>query len=218
MSRDGSVNSQGRILDDPTSKPTSETVSANETQNCVVCGASIHRNATKYCSLACYRIVQRSGSLADRFWAKVRKTHGCWLWTASILGGTGYGAFGMQRADGRAQPQYAHRVAWALTHGPIPHGQWVLHHCDTPLCVRPDHLFLGTQKHNMEDAARKGRLSVPRPSRRKITDEQREDIRQRYAAGDVTMQTLADEHDVTKTHIWKIVHKKSVEFRARRTA
>lgn len=91
---------------------------------------------------------------AARFWAKVRKTDGCWWWT----GGTqkGYGKFfaGPDIGDIRA-----HRFALMLHLGirDIPPGKDVCHHCDEPACVRPDHLFLGTRSENVRDMVRKGR-------------------------------------------------------------
>ena len=90
--------------------------------------------------------------LETRFWSKVHKTEGCWLWTASRRrDGYGYiSVYGMMSA--------AHRVAWRLSYGDIPPGLFVLHHCDNKVCVRPDHLFLGTQKDNVHDAISKGRL------------------------------------------------------------
>lgn len=88
-----------------------------------------------------------------RFWSFVdNPAAGCWEWT----GGTtqfGYGAF---RKDGRIQVN-AHRYAWELTYGPVPVGLYVLHRCDNPKCLRPDHLFLGTHLENMADARAKGR-------------------------------------------------------------
>ena len=90
-------------------------------------------------------------TLADRFWAKVKKATGnrCWLWTASNL--RGYGIFGIGRKS-----YLAHRVAWFLSTGIWPNKQ-VLHTCDTPSCVRFSHLYLGTQAENMKDMIQKGR-------------------------------------------------------------
>lgn len=51
----------------------------------------------------------------------------------------------------------AHRQAWLLTHGEIPEGKWILHHCDVPHCVNPAHLYVGTAKDNMRDILERGR-------------------------------------------------------------
>lgn len=92
--------------------------------------------------------------LADRFWEKVDKTDGCWLWTASASK-AGYGLIGRGgRGNGMA---YAHRTSWEFANGAIPAGLNVCHHCDTPRCVRPDHLFLGTRAANMRDMSAKSR-------------------------------------------------------------
>lgn len=82
---------------------------------------------------------------------------GCWLWTGS-LGGGDYGVVHTKNGC-----QKAHRVAWQLRHGPIPRGMRVLHRCDTPICVNPDHLFLGTQADNVADMVAKGRHKPPKP-------------------------------------------------------
>lgn len=106
------------------------------------------------------------GTNEERFWARVRKSDGCWEWTGT-LSPCGYGRFDIAPplAD-RWHSTGAHRVAWMLTHGPIPegeghHGTCVLHRCDNPKCVRPDHLFLGTQSENMADKTQKGRAIAP---------------------------------------------------------
>ena len=93
-------------------------------------------------------------STEKRFWLKSKNISGCWEWQATRAGRLrSYGYFWM---DGRFH--YAHRAAYLVTKGDIPSGMLVLHSCDNPICVRPDHLFLGTQKENMQDALRKGRL------------------------------------------------------------
>lgn len=89
-----------------------------------------------------------------RFWSKVALTESCWLWTGATTP-FGHGTIWLgSSGEGRG---YAHRVSWELAHGPIPVDVCVLHHCDTPACVRPEHLFLGTQADNMRDMASKGR-------------------------------------------------------------
>lgn len=90
-------------------------------------------------------------STHDRFWEKAASGDGCWLWTGG-LDTWGYGQF---RARGRVF--IASRMAWTLANGTIPPGQCVLHRCDVPACVRPDHLFLGTSRENTADKVAKGR-------------------------------------------------------------
>lgn len=103
-----------------------------------------------------------------RFWGKVKKTESCWLWTASVTGSRSvrYGQFKLPRLAGarRQGHVYPHRLSWELAYGPIPDGLGVCHKCDNPICVRPEHLFLGTQADNLQDASRKGRLHLSRKS------------------------------------------------------
>jgi hypothetical protein len=91
-----------------------------------------------------------------RFWSKVDQSSGdCWTWTAATY--QGYGRFQVGGPKGN-RTVAAHRMAWELTHGPIPDKLHVLHHCDNPPCCRPEHLFLGTIRDNNADAQAKDRM------------------------------------------------------------
>lgn len=107
--------------------------------------------------------------LADRFWPKVAKAgpDDCWLWCAG-KNRDGYGNFSLSGGHSAL----AHRASWFLAHGTWPDLQ-VLHRCDTPCCVNPAHLFLGTQQENMQDMFKKGRDSRgERHPISKLSDEQ----------------------------------------------
>lgn len=158
-----------------------------------------------------------SAKYEARFWAKVHKGDGCWLWTAATQR-DGYGVF----RDGAKQVA-AHRVSYALTYGSIPQGQFVLHRCDTPGCVRPDHLFLGNHRENMVDMVAKGRAAkgagnaaylhpdrVPRGiyhGNAKLNDRAVKDIRARHAQGE-PRTNLALEYGVTPQTITLVVQNK----------
>ena len=93
-------------------------------------------------------------TLEERFWEKVCKGPECWEWTGATSGRLPYGHI---YRNGREQR--AHRVSWEINRGQIPLGLSVLHRCDNPGCVRPDHLFIGTQSDNLKDAVSKGRVN-----------------------------------------------------------
>lgn len=100
-----------------------------------------------------FRSAARTIPVSERFWDKVNKTDSCWLWK----GARDPRGYGRVRVNGRVRQ--AHVVAWELTNEIIPLGLYACHHCDAPPYVRPDHLFLGSQTDNMQDASRKGRLA-----------------------------------------------------------
>ena len=144
-----------------------------------------------------------------RFWSKVNKSApgGCWEWTAYTS--RGYGRFWL---NGVHNP--AHRISWEMANGPIPpgsgyHGTCVLHKCDNRKCVNPDHLFLGTQKDNVQDMVMKGRKAQPfgeLNGQCTITDMQVLVIRA-YGAW-MTHQSLADTFGVGRSTISNIINHK----------
>ena len=94
-----------------------------------------------------------------RFWSKVEKTDGCWLWRAG-LDEDGYGKFAITLPRGSRPKQRhvrAHHYAYELAHAPLPASTLLMHTCDTPACVRPEHLRIGTQRENIADRDAKGR-------------------------------------------------------------
>src|SRR6476659_8630141 len=98
----------------------------------------------------------------ERFWAKVEKGDECWIWT----GCTDKDGYGRIRVDGSRSgprtPIRVHRYSWELHNGEIAEGLWVLHHCDNPSCVRPDHLYLGDAAQNNRDAMSRKRFPKQR--------------------------------------------------------
>ena len=134
-----------------------------------------------------------------RFMEKVDKTDDCWLWTASKYP-TGYGQFSLN-----GKPHRAHRVAYELFVAPIPNGMYVLHQCDTPACVNPEHLFLGTQADNMRDMTEKARGSNPSI---KLTVEAARSIKSLLEQG-VPNTIIAGAHDVSQQTICDIKHGRS---------
>ena len=75
------------------------------------------------------------------------------MWRGALT--AGYGA--IRRGARGAGVAHSHRLSWEIHNGPIPDGMWVLHRCDVRACVRPDHLWLGTQQENNADCVAKGR-------------------------------------------------------------
>lgn len=103
----------------------------------------------------------------------------------------------------------AHRWAWEDEHGPIPKGLCVLHRCDVPACVRPDHLFLGTQVENIADMFAKGRQQRSRGERcgnSKLARIQVREILRRRAAGE-TQSELARHFGTCQANISLIVRR-----------
>jgi hypothetical protein len=101
-------------------------------------------------TMAASKFIRKDDS---RFWAKVNKTNSCWLWIGCKTQ-DGYG-FLHRWIHGRPKGFKAHKYSWLLNVGKVPHGINVLHTCHVRDCVNPSHLYLGTQKQNMQDAVRR---------------------------------------------------------------
>ncbi len=87
----------------------------------------------------------------------------CWIWTSGVFQ-NGYGHYTLKRKDYRS-----HIVSYEINFGKIPEGFLVCHKCDNPLCVNPEHLFLGSQKENTLDMISKGRLNRSRGEHKGVT-------------------------------------------------
>jgi hypothetical protein len=161
--------------------------------------------------------------ITARFWSRVKKSSGCWLWQGSRTE-DGYG-----RLWGVDREARAHRLSYELHVGEIPAGLRVLHRCDTPACVRPDHLFLGTDADNIADMHAKGRANLPARSgprhwmrlhperiargstmgRSNITEAMVSELRARHAAGGVTQRALAAQFGIGPKNLSLILKRKT---------
>ena len=139
-----------------------------------------------------------------RFWSKTLKTDNCWGWIGTLHG------------DGRAsfwdnnKPGYvtAARFCWELHFGPIPIGMCVLHHCDNPRCVRPDHLFLGTRDENVKDRQVQNRqANGSRNARAKLSETEVIRIRLLYSNG-TTAKQIAKHFGLSQNHVYAITGKR----------
>jgi len=165
---------------------------------------SEHTRARKGCPTCAF-----GGTAEERFWAKVNKNgtkvkhvpDPCWEWTAYTMP-EGYGKFGITHNN----IVLAHVFSYELANGPIERDEdgkrklWVLHMCDNRKCVNPSHLFLGTDKDNMSDAAKKGRLPC------KLNPAKVSAIRELHETGNYTHLELSKMFHISKSVITQVVN------------
>jgi len=123
-----------------------------------------------------------------RFWAKVDKTDGCWIWIGA-KNATGYGLIRFKRKSYRA-----HRVSYEFANGEIPDGLYICHKCDNPSCVNPEHLFTGTATDNAIDMTNKGRSSAI------LTPNQVMEIFDQRGNG-ITHQDIANKYGIARSTV-----------------
>lgn len=139
----------------------------------------------------------------ERFWSKVKKTKTCWIWTTGKR--KGYGVFCI-----KFKTLKAHRFSWEICKGPIPKNILVLHKCDNRACVKPSHLFLGTQQDNMKDMMSKNRQAKgEKHSQVKLTEKEVLRIRYLYSKGNISQRKLAKQFNVTQPMITNIVKRQN---------
>lgn len=143
-------------------------------------------------------------TIKERFESKYKKTKSCWIWIGYKLGE--YGGFYLGRPH---KYTVAHRASYTIYKGDI--GKYdVLHTCDKPVCVNPDHLFLGTHQDNMDDKVKKRRqMFGENHPNAKLTENDVKNIRKEVVIGKYGEITrICKKYKIFKSTAWCIIHKK----------
>lgn len=160
-----------------------------------------------------------SKTTEERFWEKVSKTNTCWIWTGAKRN-KGYGAFVYVKNNNVVQGR-AHRYSYELHFGEIPNGAFVLHKCDNPACVNPEHLFIGSNQDNVDDMMNKGRhvrggtyqtgmyQKGEGHHSAKLTDELVLKMRRDYKSGRFSFSKLSLKYGIAIGHVFRIVNYKA---------
>jgi hypothetical protein len=146
----------------------------------------------------------------DEFYVVVDRGHStpCWEWQNPRRTQKSAGKYGIRTIAGTKF--VASRLSWGLYRGPIPEGQCVLHHCDNPPCVNPDHLFLGTKLENNQDRHRKGRdvFRVGEKHWAAILDESKVMQIREWHRGGWKLTQLAKQFKISMSLCWRIVNRR----------
>lgn len=178
------------------------------TRACPQCGELFNRRfEARFCSQKCCGEAHAS-PIEVRLFSHVEKTDTCWVWTGKSSR-RGYAEISVRLGSGQHVYEMVHRVSWRLHYGPIPDGLLVCHHCDNRLCIRPDHLFLGTYLDNSRDMVAKNRQAFgERQGGSKLTESDVRAVRARYSDGGITQATIALEYGVSEALIAQITQRK----------
>jgi len=147
-----------------------------------------------------------SPEVIERFKNKIEPIteSGCWIWMGT-LHSFGYGWFWLN-----GTVKLAHRISWEIFKGTIPRDKCILHKCDIPYCVNPNHLFLGTRIDNNIDRDKKKRVaSGEKQGHAKLTINQVNEIRSLYIPRKMSSYKLAKKYGVSNSNIMKIINKQS---------
>jgi hypothetical protein len=150
------------------------------------------------------------------FWSRVSKPKknnpkGCWLWT-KYKDRDGYGMASLTRLQIKKNI-LAHRLSWIIHVGKIPNGRLICHSCDTPACVKFDHLWLGTPYHNNIDSRNKGRHG------NFLTEAQIKQVAERYKNGESAFVLAKDYnigHKTIYNYIYILKRKGGIDFEAKK--
>lgn len=180
------------------------------TRQCRACSKEINvlpcklKETGNFCSTSCASwYIRGAMTVEERFWSHVpiRDAGKCWIWDGTI-NQNGYGIH-----SERGKNILAHRYSYELHFGVSPQEKMVCHHCDNPPCVNPEHLFLGTNTDNMQDAAKKDRISFgDRHWKARLTEQEVKEILRLNQLGSVTKTSLARQFGVSLTHLCAITN------------
>jgi len=152
----------------------------------------------------------------ERFWSKVEKADGCWLWKAGTTTSMKYGCLSIL---GISVP--SHRISWIIANKKdVPKGLVILHECDVPACVNPQHLRLGTQSENIKDMWAKGRGKVIQNSKSelrcgskspvsKLTEKEVIRMREIHSQGIMNIEELAKLYAINQSTASRIINRHS---------
>lgn len=167
--------------------------------NCLICGKPFQNNkrTSKYCSQPCYALARRRDFI-PRFLSRFEQgpDETCWEWSGTLTS-QGYGTIGY-RTTNKQKQAFAHRISYEYFVGPIPEGLIVLHTCDNPRCVNPNHLSVGSFADNSADMAQKGRSARgEKNANSRLTPDDVRNIR----ASNETLKVLAGQYGVSAATI-----------------